>query len=88
MPTNDPMDVQNFTSRNVKKSPTPSPSPSPQPRIYDDPDFDPDNVVIRGSVTDDEDNDDDNDDNRRRGGADNLFVKPGELNDFSFKAHS
>lgn len=39
---------------------TPSPSPSPQPMDDIDPEFDPDNVVIRGSVTDDDDNDDDN----------------------------
>lgn len=36
---------------------TPSPSPSPQPMDDFDPEFDPDNVVIRGSVTDDDDDD-------------------------------
>lgn len=36
-----------------------SPSPSPVPNDPIDPEFDPDNVVIRGSYTDDEDDDDD-----------------------------
>lgn len=83
MPANESTAMQQLYTR--KASPSPSPSPSPQPRVYEDPDFDPDNVVIRGAVTDDED---DNDNARRRGGADDLFVKPGELDDFSFKPHS
>lgn len=49
--------------RNMDRSPYPSPSPSPSPLPMDylDPEIDPDNMVIRGSVTDDDDdNDDDN----------------------------
>lgn len=33
---------------------TPSPSPSPQPMDDIDPEIDPDNIVIRGSITDDD----------------------------------
>lgn len=56
---------------------TPSPSPSPQPAEYIDPDFDPDNMVIRGApITDDEDNDEDD------------ARKASQLDDFSFKTHS
>lgn len=60
---------------------TPSPSPSPQPVEYIDPDFDPDNMVIRGApITDDEDNDDDD--------GINMPRKASQLDDFSFKTHS
>lgn len=59
IPANDAQDesYQRTTRPISSPTPTPSPSPSPQPPEYLDPEFDPDNVVIRGSVTDDDDDD-------------------------------
>lgn len=62
-------------------SPTPSPSPSPVPQEYIDPDFDPDNVVIRGAPTDDEDDDDDEDNRTDAKGGNGM-------SDFTFNTHS
>lgn len=59
---------------------TPSPSPSPQPVEYIDPDFDPDNMVIRGAPVTDDDEDNDEDDDMHR--------KASQVDDFSFKTHS
>lgn len=50
-------EITDIMDRSAMHYLTPSPSPSPQPMDYIDPEIDPDNVVIRGSITDDEDND-------------------------------
>lgn len=77
---NEPLDeyeLEDLRRAAMPKMLSPSPSPSPIPGDYIDPDFDPDNVVIRGAVSDDEDG----------GGADNVKGGKG-LNDFTFNTHS
>lgn len=54
-------ELNEIESRMINRSYlSPSPSPSPQPMDDFDPEIDPDNVVIRGSVTDDDDDDNHN----------------------------
>lgn len=83
VPANEPLDeyeLEDLRRAAMPKMVSPSPTPSPIPGEYLDPDFDPDNVVIRGAVSDDEDAA-----NPRTGGVD---VKGNALNDFSFDTHS
>lgn len=82
IPANDAYDddyIRLMRANQPTPSLTPSPSPSPQPAEYIDPDFDPDNMVIRGApISDDEDDDNGSD----------MHRKASELDDFSFKTHS
>lgn len=79
IPANDAYDddyIRSMRANQPTPSLTPSPSPSPQPVEYIDPDFDPDNMVIRGApISDDED---DGEEDR----------KASQMDDFSFKTHS
>lgn len=66
-----------------QRSPSRSPSPQPGDVNYVDPDFDPDNAVVRGAATDDEA---DSDENVVRKGQP---LKGGNaLDDFTFNTHS
>ncbi len=81
IPANEAYDedyIREMRANQPTPSLTPSPSPSPQPVEYIDPDFDPDNMVIRGApVTDEEDN-----------VEDDILRKASQMDDFSFKTHS
>lgn len=83
VPANEAIDPSCIVRRPMMAaaSPTPSPSPSPVPQEYIDPDFDPDNVVIRGAPTDDEDDDDDGDNRTDAKGGNGM-------SDFTFNTHS
>lgn len=81
VPANEAIDPSCIVRRpKLAASATPSPSPSPVPQEYIDPDFDPDNMVIRGAPTDDEDDDDEDNRTEAKGGN--------GMSDFSFNAHS
>lgn len=68
IPANEPLDENDLDDEDVAgrtnrlQAYSLSPSPSPVPADEIDPEFDPDNVVIRGSYTDDDDDGDDGDD--------------------------
>lgn len=82
VPANEAIDPSCIVRRPIMAaSPTPSPSPSPVPQEYIDPDFDPDNVVIRGAPTDDEEDDDDEDNRTDARGGNGM-------SDFTFNTHS
>lgn len=84
VPSNEPLDeyeLEDLRRAARPKMISPSPTPSPIPGEYLDPDFDPDNVVIRGAVSDDEDAVKP----KKVAGDD---VTGNGLNDFTFNTHS